>query len=153
MKKNLNPLTINNSFLKMTSAISTSDIMFKNPVTASSETSVKEIARLMKNRSIESVILVENKKPFGIVTERDLVWRVVALGKDPGLLRASDVCSKPVFTVSENESIEEAIELMKEHGIIRLAVVDEEGEIDRLEYFYKHTKESLVNSDLHVKLC
>ena len=103
--------------------------MVKNPVTASPETSVQEIARMMKNRSIGSVVLVEDKKPFGIVTERDLVWRVVAPGEDPTLLRASDVCSRPVLIVSEDESIEKAIELMKEHGIRRLAVVDEEGEL------------------------
>lgn len=98
-------------------------------MTASPETSVVDVAKLMRDESIGSVIIVEDNKPIGIVTERDLVRRVLALGRDTSSLKASDICSKPVLTVSEYESIEDAVDFMKEYNIRRLVVVNGEGEV------------------------
>jgi CBS domain-containing protein len=111
------------------SVIRVSDFMVFNPVTAGRDTPLVKVAQLMRDNSISSIILTEDKKPYGIVTERDLVWRVVASGIDVNSLKASDVCSKPVLTVSEDESIEDAIKMMKEYGVRRLVVLDEEGEV------------------------
>ncbi|KON30653.1 hypothetical protein AC482_03365 [miscellaneous Crenarchaeota group-15 archaeon DG-45] len=105
------------------------DVMVGNPVTASPETSVADVARLMRDRSIGSVILVEDSRPEGIVTERDLVRRVLAQGRNPQATKASEICSKPVLTVSENEMLEDAVEFMKEFRIRRLVVVDGEGKV------------------------
>jgi len=98
-------------------------------VTTSPDASVVDVAKLMRDESIGSVIIVEDNKPIGIVTERDLVRRVLALGRDTSSLKASDICSKPVLTVSEYESIEDAVDLMKEYNIRRLVVVNGEGEV------------------------
>jgi len=65
-----------------------SDIMVTNPVMVSPETPVNEVAQLMKYRSVGSVILVKNNKPVGVVTERDLVRRVLAPGVTPKSLTA-----------------------------------------------------------------
>jgi len=111
------------------SVIRVSDFMVFNPVTTGRDTPLVKVAQLMRDNSISSIILTEDKKPYGIVTERDLVWRVVASGIDVNSLKASDVCSKPVLTVSEDESIEDAIKMMKEYGVRRLVVLDEEGEV------------------------
>ncbi len=111
------------------SVIRVSDFMVFNPVTTGPDTPLVKVARLMRDNSISSVILTEDKKPYGIVTERDLVWRVVASGIDVNSLKASDVCSRPVLTVSEDEGIEDAIKMMKEYGVRRLVVLDGEGEV------------------------
>ncbi len=107
--------------------IQVSDFMVMNPVTISPRTPIVDAARKMRENRIGSLILVDNNKPVGIITERDLVWRVVAEGLSVNLLYASDVCSKPVLTISEDSRIEEAVELMKGYGIRRLVVVNEEG--------------------------
>src|SRR4030065_2441637 len=101
------------------------DIMAKPPVTISPATNVDEVARLMKEKGISSVILVTNGKPVGIITERDLVHRVLASGKNPQKLMAADVCSKPVIAVSIHSPVEDAVATMKEHNIRRLVVVND----------------------------
>jgi CBS domain-containing protein len=103
--------------------------MVINPITANLKTTIIELAQMMKTYSIGSIILVEDNKPFGIVTERDLVWRIIASEKDYHTLNASDVSSRPVLTIFENEEIEHAIEYMKEHKVRRLVVVNENGEV------------------------
>lgn len=102
-----------------------SDIMTKAPITLSPAAKVDEVAHIMHEKGISSVILVTNGKPIGIVTERDLVHRVLALGKDPKKLMAGDICSKPVIAVSHHCEVEDAVETMNEHKIRRLVVVDD----------------------------
>jgi len=102
-----------------------SDIMTRTPIVISPLASVDEVAHIMREKGISSVILVTNGKPIGIVTERDLVHRVMALGKDPKKLMAADVCTKPVIAVSHYSEVEDAVETMNEHKIRRLVVVDD----------------------------
>ncbi len=102
-----------------------SDIMTRAPIVLSPSASVDEVAHIMREKGISSVILITNGKPIGIVTERDLVHRVMALGKDPKKLMAADVCTKPVIAVSHLSEVEDAIETMNEHKIRRLVVVDD----------------------------
>ncbi len=102
-----------------------SDIMTKVPVTLSPAAKADEVAGVMRDRGISSVILVTHGKPVGIVTERDLVHRVLAPKKDPSKLMAGDVSSKPVIVVNANSGVEEAVEAMVEHSIRRLVVVDD----------------------------
>lgn len=98
--------------------------MVRNPVQISPETPVNEVAGLMKYRSVGSVILVKDDKPVGVVTERDLVHRVLAPGVNPKSLTAWDICSKPVVAVNEVGDVELAIDLMKDYKIRRIVVVD-----------------------------
>ena len=102
-----------------------SDIMTKNPVTVSPAARADEVAHLMREKGISSVILVTNGKPVGIVTERDLVHRVLALDKDPKSLMAADICTKPVIAVSIHSPVEDAVGTMNEHKIRRLVVIDD----------------------------
>jgi CBS domain-containing protein len=111
------------------SLIQVSDFMVIKPVTMDPDTPLIEVAIKMRENRIGSLILVENNKPIGIITERDLVWRVVANSLDVNSLKASDVCSKPVLTISENSRVEEAMELMKEYMIRRLVVVNDDDEV------------------------
>ncbi len=98
--------------------------MTKNPVKVEIMTPVREVANLMRDKSVSSVIIVKNERPIGIVTERDLVRRVMASDRDPDSITAFDVCSKPVIAVSEVSDIEDAIELMKKNRIRRVVVID-----------------------------
>lgn len=102
-----------------------SDIMTRAPIVLSPSASVDEVAHIMREKGISSVILVTNGKPIGIVTERDLVHRVMALGKDPKKLMAADICTKPVIAVSHHSEVEDAVETMNEHKIRRLVIVDD----------------------------
>lgn len=86
-----------------------SDIMTRAPVTISPAARADEVAHLMREKGISSVILVTNGKPVGIVTERDLVHRVLALDKDPKKLMAADISTKPVIAISIHSQVEDAV--------------------------------------------
>ena len=103
--------------------------MAKPPVTVSPATNVSEVAQLMKEKGISSIVLITNGKPVGIVTERDLVHRVVASDKDPKKLTAADVFSKPVVAVSIHSPVEDAVATMKEHNISRLVVLNDKDQV------------------------
>lgn len=98
--------------------------MRQHPIAADPQTSVREAAQLMLRHSIGSIIITQDDKPVGIVTERDLVRRVLALGRAPESVQIVDVCSKPVICLFELDDVEDAINLMKQHRIRRLIVVN-----------------------------
>ena len=129
--------------------LSISDIMIKMPITISPVTKVDEVARVLRNNKISSVILVTNGKPVGIVTERDLVHRVLAADKESRNLMAADICTAPVITVSIHTSIEDAVAKMIDHKIRRLVVTDKDQVIgivtaDDIGYNLKRISEALA---------
>ena len=97
--------------------------MTESVVTATPDTSVREVAETMRERNVGSVVLVENGQPSGFVTDRDLAVSVLADGRDPSD-RACDHASAPVVTAAPDMDITEAAELMVEHGIRRLPVLE-----------------------------
>jgi CBS domain-containing protein len=127
-----------------------SDIMTEVPVTISPAASVDEVAHVMRENGISSLILVTNGKPVGIVTERDLVHRVLALGKDPKKLMAADICTKPVIVVSIHCPVEDAVDTMNKYKIRRLVVIDDRDHVvgivtsDDIGYNLKSMSEELA---------
>ncbi len=127
-----------------------SDIMTKNHVTVSPAARADEVAHLMREKGISSVILVTNGKPVGIVTERDLVHRVLALDKDPKKLMAADICTKPVIAVSIHCPVEDAVDTMNQHKIRRIVVIDDKDHVagivttDDVGYNLKSMSEELA---------
>ena len=101
------------------------DVMTESVVTAGTASSVGEVARLMRDRNVGSVVLVEGGRPAGLVTDRDLAVGVLAEGSGTSE-RAADHASAPVVTGSPDMDVEEAAGLMIEHGIRRLPVLDDE---------------------------
>jgi CBS domain-containing protein len=99
--------------------------MTESVVTAPPERSVREIAELMRERNVGSVVLIEERRPVGFVTDRDLAVSVIADGRDLGD-HAFDHASSPVITARPEMQIEEAAELMVRHGVRRLVVVDDD---------------------------
>jgi CBS domain-containing protein len=99
------------------------EVMTGEVVTATPERTVREIAELMRERNVGSVVLVDGSRPVGFVTDRDLALSVIADARDFGE-RVSDHASSPVITAEPVMEVEEAAGLMVRHGIRRLVVVD-----------------------------
>ncbi len=100
------------------------DIMVSDPVTVDPEATVYQIARIMAEKNIGSVIVVENNKVVGIVTEEDLIRRVLAEGRDPNRTRAGDIMSRPVVYVSPDTEVKEVALLMARLGIGHIPVIE-----------------------------
>jgi CBS domain-containing protein len=99
--------------------------MTETVVTAPPERSVREIAEMMRERNVGSVVLIEEQRPVGFLTDRDLAVSVLADGRDLGD-HAADHASSPVITANAEMQVEEAAELMVRHGVRRLVIVDGE---------------------------
>lgn len=102
------------------------EAMTKDPVTINAEESVTFAAKLMRKKCIGSLIVVREKQVLGIVTERDLVHRVLASTQNPNTVFMTDVMTAPVVTISQREDVASAAKLMKEKGIRRLVVIDQQ---------------------------
>lgn len=104
-----------------------SEVMTKNPVSATPADTVVNVAQLMKERDIGPVPIVEDKvskKLIGVVTDRDLAMKVVADGLDPNTTLARDVMTKEVITCQEDDEIDSALNAMSKHQLRRILVVD-----------------------------
>jgi CBS domain-containing protein len=99
------------------------DVMTESVVTAAPERTVREIAELMRERNVGSVVLVHDQRPVGFVTDRDLALSIVADGRD-GSDHAADHASSPVICADPGMGVEEGADLMVRHGVRRLVVVD-----------------------------
>ncbi len=101
------------------------DVMTESVVTAPPTRTVRQIAELMRERNVGSVVLVEGDRPVGFVTDRDLALSVIADGRDHGD-HANDHASSPVISAGADTGLEEAAEMMVRHAVRRLVVVDGE---------------------------
>jgi CBS domain-containing protein len=103
------------------------DMMAKTVATISPEASMEEAARIMGERRVGSLIVMKDDVPVGIVTERDLLSRVIAVGLRPEKVKVEAVMSSPLITIGPTATIKEAAQTMiRKKG--RLAVFDE-GEL------------------------
>ena len=105
------------------------EAMTKNPVTVKPNSSVQDVAKIMSEKKIGSIIISGNGELSGILTERDLVRKVLARGKDPKSVKVKEIMSKPVVRINENSDLLDASELMKKKNIRRLVVVDKTKKI------------------------
>lgn len=89
-----------------------------------------QAAERMHQRAVGSLVVVDAaKRPVGIVTDRDLVERILSPARDPSTTIVSDVMSAPLCTVGEDTSIEAALAQMRSGEFRRLVVVDDNGEL------------------------
>ena len=100
------------------------DVMSKTVKVVRPDTSMKEVVATMNKFSIGSIVVVQAERPVGIITERDILRRLVEPCLAPETLRAREVMTSPVITISENVSIDEAAKHMTKKKIKRLLVVD-----------------------------
>jgi CBS domain-containing protein len=102
------------------------DVMTQRPRAMDPKTPLNEIAQVMEADDIGSVPLVEGDRLVGIVTDRDIVVRAVAKGKDPKGMPASEVSSREIVSVHPDDDLSDALELMVQHQVRRIAVTDDE---------------------------
>ncbi len=98
------------------------DAMTKNPIIISPDATVKSCAELMRKEKVSGLPVVEDEKLVGVVTEHDIVRKVVAEGKSLNK-KIKDIMVKKVITIKSNADIYEALEKMKNYGIRHLPVV------------------------------
>jgi CBS domain-containing protein len=100
------------------------EVMTKDPVCMPADTSICDAARMMRDRDIGDVIMLEGNDIAGIVTDRDIVVRVLAEGRDPNTCTIGECASRDVTTVSPDDSFDDAVKLMRDRNIRRLPVVE-----------------------------
>ncbi len=100
------------------------DVMTPNPETLPTTTPVTEAARRMRDRDIGDIVVSDDTQIRGIVTDRDLVVRVLGAGRDPGTTTLGDICSSELVTLAPSDTVKSAMALMKEKAVRRLPVVD-----------------------------
>ncbi len=103
------------------------DVMARDVVTINSDFTAKYAARMMINYGISSVIVLSKGKVAGILTERDVMKRVIVKGMDPEKTLVNEIMSHPVIVVRPTTPLVEAIKLMVEKQIKKLPVMNEES--------------------------
>jgi CBS domain-containing protein len=93
------------------------------------DSSVKEVVATMNKFDIGSVVVVQGERPVGIITERDILRRIVEPCLAPETLTARQIMTSPVITIDENASINEAAKLMAKKRIKRLLVTRNNDEL------------------------
>lgn len=105
------------------------EAMTRNPETLSPQATIAETVKVMVLRKIGSILVTEEDELKGILTERDILERVIAKERDPKTTRLKDVMTQPVINVEGSAELVEASDLMKKNNIRRLAVLSEEGKL------------------------
>ena len=104
------------------------DVMTKDVVTCTPENTIAEVARLMKTEDIGPVLIVDNEQSktlVGIVTDRDIVVKAIADGKDVKTTRVGDVMSKKLVTCRADDDVDVAMKAMAQFQLRRIPVVGE----------------------------
>jgi CBS domain-containing protein len=108
------------------------NVMTQDPACCTPETSLREVAQMMVAHDCGSIPVVENKENMRLVamiTDRDIVCRTLAQGKNPLEAKVSDAMSQPVVSAQPDSSLEECARLMEENQVRRIPIVDESGRI------------------------
>ncbi len=103
--------------------IKVEEVMSKNPLIVSGELSVREGARILKKRGVSTIIIEEEGNPIGIVTDRDLVTKILAENMDPDKTKLRDIMSNPIVMIPHNENVADAARVMSRRKIRKLPVV------------------------------
>jgi CBS domain-containing protein len=101
-----------------------SDLMTSAPVSLRPAQPLTEAAKAMREQGIGSVLVVDGGRLKGLVTDRDIVVRAVAEGRDPGRTTLAEVCSPDLVTAAPNDDADTAVRHMRERGVRRIPVVD-----------------------------
>jgi len=108
---------------------SVKDVMTSNPCSIDADKPVAYAAEMMKKEDVGIAPIVEGDRLVGTLTDRDIVVRVVADGRDPQQVKVRDVASRDLVTVDPQQGLDEALRLMARHQVRRLPVVEEDGRL------------------------
>lgn len=107
------------------------EICTREVVIATRNTTVVEAARLMREYHVGDLVVVDESEgrrvPVGIVTDRDIVVGVLALGLDPAVLTVGDIMGSHLVTAAEDDDVYETLQIMRTRGVRRVPVVNTAG--------------------------
>ena len=110
--------------------MSVGDHCRRNPVTASPEETVREAARKMHQAKVGSLAIVDEEgRAIGMVTDRDIVQKVLRRRKDPDATRVGDIASPDVVSVWQDVGLDRALARMRQEGVRRVLVTDDDGKL------------------------
>jgi len=98
------------------------DLMTRNLITIETKDSITEVATVMTEKGISSVIVKDGDEFLGVITDHDIISKVVSKGLNPKEIKVGEVMSSPLITISPNVTIEEAAKKMRDNKIRRLLV-------------------------------
>jgi CBS domain-containing protein len=108
----------------MAGIVQVRDVMSKDVKVVRPDTLVKEVVATMNKFNIGSIIVVQSNRPVGIITERDILKRIVEPCLAPETLRAREIMSSPVVTIRDTVSIDEAAKIMARKRLKKLLVME-----------------------------
>ena len=100
------------------------DLMNQKPIKVPSSSSLIDAARKMREADVGAIVVEDDGKIRGLITDRDIAIRAVAQGRDPNTTRVVDICSTELTTLSPNDDLDRAIDMMRKKAIRRVPVVD-----------------------------
>ena len=104
------------------------DVMSRNPCCCSADASLEEVARKMVDHDCGEIPVIDSGgRPVGVLTDRDICCRTIAQGKNPLGMKASDIMTTPVATVTPQTSMADCCKVMEDRQIRRVVVVDDAG--------------------------
>ena len=104
------------------------DVMTPDPACCTPNTTLDEVAKLMAHNDCGEIPVLDTAdQPIGVITDRDIVCRVVAEGKNPSAYTVEHYMTQPVVTVRADASLDEVVSTMEKHQIRRVPVVDDRG--------------------------
>lgn len=104
------------------------EVMSKYVKTVEPSATVVEASEVMKKHQIGGLVIVDGEKPVGIITERDIVYKIVVERKSLDT-KVEEIMSKDLRTIGEDRDIDDAAKIMAAHLIRRLPVVDDDGKL------------------------
>jgi len=128
------------------------DVMTKKVITSSEDEALINIGKKMAKHGISCIVVVKNKKPVGIITERDLSQKVVARNLDCKKTKAKQIMSKPVHTIKPETNIYFTNQLMKKKKFRRFPVAKDGNLVgiitqsDLIRYFTEQRKRFVIES-------
>ena len=98
------------------------EAMSTEPICLTSSTTLIDAAVQMREYDIGDVLITDQDRIYGVLTDRDIVIRALAEGRDPASTTAGEIASRQLVTVSPDDPVSRAVELMREHAVRRLPV-------------------------------
>jgi CBS domain-containing protein len=105
------------------------EVMTDRPRCVTAETTVSEAAQLMKSDDVGSLPVLDGEQLAGMITDRDIVIRAIAEGKDPRGMPVREVASRELVRVNADDDLSSALQLMATQQVRRLPVVDDDGRL------------------------
>ena len=101
--------------------------MTTDPIVCDSSTTATQAAQMMRDSDVGDVLVADDGTLRGIVTDRDIALRIVADGTDPNAVTLGEVCSGDLVTVRPDDDLGTAVEVLREHHVRRIPVVERHG--------------------------